>query len=60
MDNWHGKIDVAKMSRTFINLSTASFTTKTGFNYPQSKVHETHINGKTIIIIGIGSNDLCT
>ena len=53
-----GHVDVTEVARTVIDFGPAGLATQTWLDDPHVRVHETHIDRETVIIVGVGRDYL--
>src|SRR5659263_604551 len=59
MHYWRQKFYMPKMAGAFARSSTAGLTAQARVYHAKSCIHQSHFNGKTVIIVCISSYDSC-
>ena len=58
VDHGKGELDVSEVSGTLVDLASAGLTTDSGLDDSHVGVHETSAVGVSLVVIGIGCDDL--
>ena len=58
MDDRHGQVDVSEVSGTLVDLASACLTAETGLDDSHVGVHESHVDGVSLVVVCVCGDDL--